>query len=256
MGDTLHASELLSEFGLHFESTYRLLVCLDCEVALTSQSAATHFRNIHHDSRLKISKPQLDAACAQLDVSTQMPTDLWAIPAIPGLRMFTDALLCGVQGCCKVYSTQLSMCKHYRDEHPSTPIPANWTVVFAQRLDNGSHNRLFKVEPPSSSSLEAHAGKDWVMQLYETIDNLTQVPNLAPNDPRSLTPWLRSTGWPSHVLGHTKSHLRRLVSYPLDSEFPWLRPAMLALYERSASLIEGTPVLALQKLNTPDPQKT
>ncbi|KXN93394.1 ATP-dependent DNA helicase tlh2 [Leucoagaricus sp. SymC.cos] len=254
LGPSLQTDSRLSPMGLYVEITHRLLVCIDCEVALTSRSAIVHFRTVHNDKRLKIKSEALSDACVELDIRAEFPSDLDGVPAIPGLRMFTDALVCRIDGCCKVYSTITSMQKHHRSQHPHAPLPSNWNLTFAQRLDHGNNNTLFCVEPPKT--VAATPSVDWVTLLNQKIDELTHFQSLVPTDPRSVTPWLRSTAWPSHVAGQTPSHLRSLVAYPRSDEFTWLRPAMMAMYERSVSLIEGTPTLPLQKLNTPDPNKT
>ncbi|KAF9439961.1 hypothetical protein P691DRAFT_768534, partial [Macrolepiota fuliginosa MF-IS2] len=254
VGSPLGIHSYLSMIGLYFEPRYKFLVCPDCGIALTSNSAPAHVRTNHPACKTSVNNAIFAKTCKELGIVATLPTINAIVDAITGLKLYPDALQCAAGSCDKVYGSVGSMKQHHRNHHHDVPLPRSWPSTPAQRLDNALHSTLFPViVPPNPSAPPSLA---WLNALDTTNAKAIKSDPLAVSDPRDLNQWLRSTNWATHVQGYDVDFLRSLVAYPADKEFPWLREAVVQKFIADAQLIEKTPLLALQKLNTENPAKT
>lgn len=72
-------------------------------------------------------------------------------------------------------------------------------------------------------------------------------------DGRVVTPWLRSTQWHEYTRGRNPKKLQKLVAMPNEDEFPGIRTAVSAYFDKCTERIIDLPLLVRQKLNTQDP---
>lgn len=241
----------LFKLGLYLEPAWKFLVCTQCEVALAALSAANHAKNVH---RVPLKVPQIVDIFKRFDVVDELPIIDGPVPPISGLPLFPAALRCGVPKCPKMYCTDKSIKRHYREGHPDIPVPKSWRTGPAQRLDSAFHNSLFSVTLPRDAPVPPLS--TWIGDLEATITAAIKVDPLKVSDPRELNPWLRATLWPTHVASYDVHLLQQLVALPAPTEFPWLRSTVTRKFLDDVKLIDQTPLLSLQKLNTEDPQKT
>lgn len=241
----------LFKIGLYFEPQWKVLICTQCQMALAAGSAASHVKN-HADGPVKTAR--LAAVCRELGVVSELPDINTPIPPISGLPIFPAALCCGVSGCYKRYITEKSLKRHYKEAHSGVPVPKSWRNGPAQRFDKSFHNSLFPVVLPLQTPTPPTS--TWIEDLEAAITAAIAIDPLRVSDPRELNNWLRATTWPSHIAPYEARHLQKIVALPGPAEFPWLKGVVARKFAEDVKLIETTPLLALQKLNTDDPQKT
>jgi hypothetical protein len=245
----------LVSIGLYYEPTWLVLICTSCGIALCRNTAYTHVKNHHPVFRPTLNRELLSNACQQLEIEETMPDVFLPIAPISGLPIHTSGLLCPFVTCNKVYGTPGSMDYHHRREHPELPKPMRYTQVHAQRFDNQKRRSYFQVHKPQDPARSSAFPSEWLTNKESFISESASQGQHTYHDARELNDFLRVTKWPAHIQRYNPAELRHLVRDPEKKEIPWLRAAVLHKLRSDVGLIEETPLLIRQRLNTADPQK-
>lgn len=226
-----------------------------CQVLLTTQTGLVHVRGAHVPSYTKMSEEEYRAVCVELMIRDEYPAldELDGGAAIGGLTLFMKTLVCGVDGCGKLFTSGGSIRKHYNGIHSirAAQAPIQYNVTPAQRIDNNHHRILFHVVPPpgpSTSSLDI----DWIDRLDAEIGEEMQKIELGAVDPRFVNALLKKTRWLEHVCGYEPAELRSLVALPTADEIPQLKGIMVWIVDTAMNTASFAPSTLLQKLNTKD----
>ena len=144
---------------------------------------------------------------------------------------------------------------HYSKCHPGIPSPkfSSLPEIYAQQLNKGQNKTLFEVIA-ATANLETAPSSMVIDHLRTFRDNL--VPQYFPKtlDARALDPWMRFTGWHSHVQPFHIIELISMVSMPRKDEMILnkLAATVTAIYEKAYKFIDNTNTIVLQKLKTDD----
>jgi hypothetical protein len=122
-----------------------------------------------------------------------------------------------------------------------------------QQIHRGSKSSFFQViprqaAPPNPDDLEAE-------RLWKAVKEADKQDQQRDINARQVTPFLLTTRWHEHVQGYNTAELVALVTHPKREEFPGLLHAAKHLFEGATQLIDETPELILQILNSADPDK-
>lgn len=165
-----------------------------------------------------------------------------------------------VEGCikcptCSGVFGRTTMPSHYSKFHPGIPSPkfSSLPSIYAQQLNKGQNKTLFEVVVVTAN-LETAPSSTVINHLRTSRDNL--VPQYFPKtlDARALDPWMRFTGWHSHVQPFHTTELISLVSIPRKDEMILnkLAVTVTAIYETAYEIMGNTNTIVLQKLKTDD----
>jgi hypothetical protein len=220
-------------------------------VSLLQAQVQTHFSGVHADVGIRLDLTKLNDACSSFELAQVLPnTGLGPIEEVQGLRII-GCLLCG--SCGALHSVEDQMARHHSQCHPSEPRPRSWEKVSAQRLNNGSAKSYFQIFPRQLFTLSED---EQIIQHYRKLVQEMWDDNDEETDIRCVNSWLRTTKWHEHVKPYKTEKLRQLVAPLSKEEFPELRPAVLKLLQLAMEAINKLPELVLQRLHTPDPDKT
>lgn len=126
---------------------------------------------------------------------------------------------------------------------------------LAQQLDHGIHKPLFQIIPITKTT-STPLNTTLITRLREQRNKAIRSYVPQDIDARAVSPWLLTTGWHLHVQPFPVAELQRLVESPRKNDPLYkLSNAIDMLFERGLTLLDQTPELILQKLNSPDPQK-
>ncbi|KAJ3562154.1 hypothetical protein NP233_g9754 [Leucocoprinus birnbaumii] len=242
----------LQALGLHFQSELKLLSCSTCSVLLTASTAYAHTKAHVQVRRLPISGGTLALVCDTFSVANEYPPlPTKPRPAISGLKLYEEALLCGVGGCKRIFATANSMRDHHSKKHTS-PTPKAWRVVPAQRFNNNSHRSYFRVLPPKPPS-EAKPDKFAFLKPFNKIINhIIKPQSLYTEDHRSVSAWLKHTKWHEHCRDFEADALRQLVQLPARDEFPRLKATVSYVIDCAMLCVDTVSTRIRQLLNTGD----
>jgi len=201
----------------------------------------------------KASDEDYKTICADLMIREDYPTasELDGGTAIGGLDVFTKALVCGVEGCSKLFASGGSMKNHYDTVH-GIKAPTQYNIAAAQRLDKNHHKVFFRVIPPSDIAIPS-LDNDWITKLDSEIRDTMQEVNLEAIDPRYINALLKKTRWMEHVRGHEPAELRSLVTLPAADEIPMLREVVMYIVDVAMNMTNHAQPTLLQLLNTKNP---
>lgn len=272
-------------YGLLFNRRGCFLLCTNnhprCGLALSLRSAENHLKDIHELAfgALKLTgtwRKNLQEICQPLGLITTLPTGLENILPFAGLQVYTNLEQCtvslGSATCGKIFCAETrSLETHLRKVHnmPTGQIPIKMKPVSkrvsGQQLSHNTGYFTVVVPPPLSitpnsapvlaASINPTLGVPrWMAEMDAAINAPLQISNLNPGDSRVVEEWLNKLGWREHLKQYSDwSLLQSLVEPPHKLDFPWLRPAVLALFQDAMDLIPSTASLSLQKLRSPDP---
>lgn len=170
-----------------------------------------------------------------------------AISPIEGLAV-VDAFKC--TECGYILSTARHLNTHFSEQHAHNTRTDRYVPVLAQHLNNFSSRTYFEVSPPASTAAPLTID-DYITNLTEDINRVYSSVQVEP-DTRNVPSWLKITGWHEHLANIPPKNVRCLVSFPTVNEFPTLKKYVSQLLHDCCALIVETPVLVLQKLNSPD----
>jgi Orsellinic acid/F9775 biosynthesis cluster protein D len=247
----LFANDFLKAHLLVINKTHHLLLCSACEVVVLPSQAGEHMKNLHDMIIRPATLAQLVAEVKYYSVAEVVPDrPTKVIDAIEGLAV-TQSIQCAGKKCSFLSPVEYQLRRHQREAHKILGTVESNSMVPTQRFNNGNNKTYFHVTLPAPEPLNASI-MDHIKDLKLVVRN-SQKALLADEDVRNMAPWLRITRWSEHIKGHKVTDLRALVSTP--SEYQGLREGLDHLFEKAASLFDSTPLLVLQRLNSPDPLK-
>jgi hypothetical protein len=242
----LYDTVTLRALGLCVNQRFSLLICVPCGVVLVPSQGASHLAQKH-----SLRCAELCRIIAPYSLLSSIPPAMnGAIRPIEGLPV-VDAFKC--TDCGYILSTTRHLNTHFSEKHPHNTRPDRYAPISAQHLNNFSSKNYFEVSIPMSATTP--------LTIDDYIANVTKEMNLVHTtlsvqpDARNIPQWLQITGWHEHLAGHIPKNLRQLVSFPTVAEFPTLKKYVAQLLHDCCALIKETPVLVLQKLNSPDMAK-
>jgi hypothetical protein len=250
----------LHPFGLAIEPTTHLICCISCACYLTPTAIADHFRHKHSDSGAYPSSTIIEKATKKHNLANAIP-ELWKsntpISRLPGLPVMDRCVRCTL--CTSVYADS-SIRTHITKKHPGSTVIAlgSLPAIHGQKLSQGRNNKIFEVFPCSlpHGALAKTTPALYLESLRDIRNKEILEYNPATVDPRAVSPWLLSTGWHLHLQGSDPQALRAYTIAPKNEGYlDFLQAGVIAFVERAAALIEHTPELVLQSLNTPDLSK-
>lgn len=237
--------------GLLVNTFLSSFICTTCHVALAPPHLEGHFKSQHPLSSFKIDSTLLNQTIETWDLADSLPdlvSDCGTF--IEGLPLL-DAWSCPH---CVYFCGQLSsMKKHHEKNHSTLPKPLSWINIKAQQLDHGIHKTFLKVTPPESSTTPQPLSLLYDLRIQQQQSAYSIL--ATEEDPRMVSPWLKTTGWHLHIAGYSPQELVDLVALPNKEEFIGLEEAVQTLFERTTENLATIPELILQKINTSDSAK-
>ncbi|KAG2012821.1 helicase domain-containing protein [Coprinopsis cinerea AmutBmut pab1-1] len=226
--------------GCVVESRTRLLYCLKCKIMLPYTWLPDHWSQKHKGLGIHPKPNQFFSLGKEYKLAKELP-ELWLslepIPSLKGLPVVSDCVRC--PHCRHVYLAS-SLASHCSRQHPGLPVPTSLPRIKAQRLSNGTKNRLFEVTEPSDSD-------------DSSVVDLTPLEKMFSEQRAERTASLRST----HVDPYNVDDLIRLAALPSKQEnSDRITDSVIGLFRFAYDLIPGAPPLVLEMLNTPNPINT
>ena len=163
--------------------------------------------------------------------------------AISRLDVFTKALVCGVEGCSKLFASGGSIKNHYETVH-GIKAPTQYNIVAVQHLDKNHHKVFFCVIPPSDIPIPS-LENDWIAELDSEIRDTMQEVNLEAINPQYINALLKKTQWMEHVHGHKPAELQSLVALPTADEIPILREVVMYIVDISINMTNHAQLILL-----------
>lgn len=244
--------DYLQPLGLFIQSRLRVFICSHCESALLPKSVARHFSELHKDIHMNVDEAKILAVALSWKLCDAMPTVQSPAMMFQGLTLHEDCIKC--PSCARVF-TRGTISSHHSREHSAIPTPGfdKLVPIYAQKLNNGQHKSLFEVTVPLHS-LAPSSTNMIINHLRISRNNL--LPNFVPTttDPRSLSSWMKYTGWHTFVKEHPTSSLIALVAMPQKNEpdLEKLKAVVTSIFDSGYQTIETTNTIVLQKLKTDD----
>jgi hypothetical protein len=247
----LETAPYLDSIGLDVNVILELLICRACQISLLESHILAHMADIHTDEHIKVDSDKLKDDCLAMQVSEGLP-ELGRGPfqEFHGLLVH-DCLLC--EKCGWIGGGPDSMKNHHWSQHKDSRLPGSWKAIKAQRLNNSSKKNYLWILPRAATemtgteSIIANLRSQWATSLEKDSGES--------HDARVLSPWLRTTKWNEHVCSYDQAELLGLVAPLTRDELPGLKSAVASLMQCAMKLIDITPELVLQILNSPDPDK-
>jgi hypothetical protein len=244
MSEDLVDTDTLRSLGLCINTRHHLLLCVFCQSWIVPAHVPTHIKNNHPNLRKYFFPAALEGLVERFNLCIQdPPIPTQVCHAIQGIAV-VDALSCSL--CRYVCPKASSMLKHHQKKHSMEPRPNKWISVPAQQYNQAVSKVYFQVA--REITLDGPVG---VGDTFERISDIVGATKTV-SDVRNIAPWLRITKWHLQVEPYSTSKLLFLVSVPALTEFPTLKLALSELLEEASDMIDATPILILQKLNSPD----
>ncbi|KAJ3554826.1 hypothetical protein NP233_g12345 [Leucocoprinus birnbaumii] len=246
----IHAE--IQTLGLYFQKDYKLFACSSCKVLLTAVTALGHARAHLGKMKSPVSDKGFAYICAILGAAVEYPSMAHKppIPAISGLELYKEALLCEEDNCGSVFSTAGSIRQHHSTHHGGSP-PKDWKVVTAQHFNNNTHRPLFRVIAPKPPTRKFDKFR-FLDKLNASINTIVKPSSLYNDDAREVSAWLKHTKWHVYMKDHDPKFLRSLVDLPDHGEFPGLRSTVNYIVDCAMLCIDPVSSRIRQLLNTDD----
>jgi Orsellinic acid/F9775 biosynthesis cluster protein D len=200
---------VLNSLGLVVDPDLAALCCEVCQIALVPTEVESHLKTQHRDAKVKVQTALLLKVCEKLAIGPGLPALPFSetVKQYAGLAMYTGI---GCQLCPYASTSSEVMKRHYRNRHPTEPVPARWPSVDLQQLNRSSHKSFIHVKPlhvarPTEDEL-------CLDQLYGELEELDRKDHNVAINARQISPWLLSTCWHEHIEGHDVSELRSSVA--------------------------------------------
>lgn len=245
--------EDLQPLGLSIQSRLRLMICSHCQSALLPKSVVRHFSDLHKNIHVQVNEKKILAVAQLWNLCTEMPDVASPTIVFQGLALLEGCIKCPF--CERIFS-QNTMPSHHSTDHAGIPTPGfNQLVpIYAQKLNNGNHKSLFEVIVPVPHASAPLSINIIIDHLRTSRDNL--IPQYFPTtiDPRSLSSWMKYTGWHTFVELHDTSTLIAYVAMPQKHEptLERLKIAVTSIFNTGYQDIDNTNIIVLQKLKTED----
>lgn len=249
IGPYLLEAKFLSDYNLTINTQYCLLLCLSCRCAIVPAQLKSHLQSKHAIPLIEEDKKAIGCLLTVCKVE---------LSALPTLHDKTISRIDGLPvqsghpcpSCNVVRLTYESLKAHMRQHHKGVSYPAEDIKVNAQQLRTGTFVVRVHVleEVPSKFSTDDILAQAKAMQEVE--DGLAAVEASSSNDHRDYCPWLRNVRWQDLTEGKDISKLIGLVAFPKPEEFPRLKDGLLFMLDHATGLLDSTPELILQGLNT------
>ena len=245
-------------FNTYFDSlglsatSYKAICCLACQMTFSPEEMLHHLKQ-HTNRHETINTEHYIDAIRLCNISPTLvtppndplPCPLIGLPVQQGL---------GCNHCPWAGTTLASLQWHFSTAHRTLQSSLDPLPCHIQRFNNGNPS-WFRVQEPCRDDFSVDSHREDTADLYAFLKNPIQAPDIT-NDPREITPWLRSTGWHLQVANHNAAGLCKLVATPGKDELAGLSNAILKYIQEGIHLIGSTDEIVLQRLNTEDPDKT
>ncbi|KAF8957928.1 hypothetical protein BDZ97DRAFT_1924184 [Flammula alnicola] len=240
---------ILQPLGLFIQPLYRILICTACDSALLPAAVARHFQDQHTGpSNVQVSQARIDQVAAEWGLAQVMPKIMGPVIQINGLLLIKDCIKC--PACGGVYSSP-TMPGHYSKEHPGIRAPTfrDLPTVHAQQLNKGKYKTLFEVIIPGLRP--KLPSSEIIINRYRSArDQLIDEYLPKTLDARSVSPWLQTVGWYSHVQPFNRQELLHLVEMPKnEGSLGKLKAAVHGIYALGYQRMAETNTIVLQTLN-------
>ena len=257
--DGLYHHPSLELINMVVDPDLRALCCNICQVALAPDQVPAHLLDKHKG--ISVNEKRLEEMLNELEVEVMdaLPEPLLSMQGVPpfkGLKVW-DGFACQI--CPQVYQHQQSLHDHHMAKHEK-PCPTSWPACKMQQLNHGgAHLRtMWRVHDHPSMTSTSNDMTDIFGALREELDqDVTEESRMV--DERTVSLWLRTTKWHTHVAGYDVKMLCKLVEMPGreddDPHAPGIKGVVREYFEQATTLLEQTDELVLQRLNSPDPLK-
>lgn len=235
-------------------TTYRALVCQSCQIALGPEQMKSHLlKSPHHvTDNITIDDEQYETAIKthRILATLPYPPTTTVLSPLAGLKIFSG-LSCPH---CNFGAPSAEGLRSHCDRNHQLRPPKDPISCTVQQLNTtpGPYRKFFKIAAPEviaeghSSQLEAialEAEKFLRKSLFDPAAN---------PDPRTKTPWLRSTGWLEVTQDLDPGPLTETV-LPADTDYARLGPASLSWLNSIKERLPMLPKLVAQQVHTDDP---
>jgi hypothetical protein len=208
-----------------------------------------HLNNQHTDVRVPrdLLLEELSRIPAASCFPSPVPEPVQPVPGLP----FHEAYQC--RHCPKLYGTLESLKKHYRGNHVGMKVDKTQDKVTCQRWNQSDGRTYFLVFPKRGKPPVTN--QDFLNMVEKTISlNSTSNHVSADLDNRLMSPFLVKMKWVKLIAGLDLEHVKQLLSPPTKQEMGNIEEAARLYFKNCLSLIDKTPDLELQWLNTDDVQ--
>lgn len=250
MGEVLH-HPYLDTINIVVDPDLHILCCHICQVALPPDHVSGHIKNAH--PAIKLDVDQYCQAVEDMQIAPALPISITGdrhLSAYKGLKIH-DGFACNL--CSYVGGSTRTMANHHRAEHDTIPTPKHWSCCKMQQLNKGAGKRFWRIAGGEKIDCDHQRAIDAMRQEMSEVTRVDQVPQ----ENRMVSPWLLTTEWHKHVIGHEAAALRKLVEIPQDTHpiMPGIATAVEQYFKSASILLDTTDELILQRLNTPEPSK-
>lgn len=244
----------LDSFGLVINDVIHSICCIDCQTAILPHKVRRHLWRIHNLA-LDVNEAQWSEICDKLDVAEGFPQFHGPIEALKHIKV-VNGIACA--SCSKCLAGVRQMRSHHTLAHSDISMPTAWREITMQRLTQHGDTPNFNVTtikdlPVQSFDMDeqllAKAHNDLIVNPHDCKDATTP-------DERMVSPWHLTTGWHHHVRDFDPSELQTLVENPKAIEFPGLAEAVRSYMSHASDLLDVTDELVLERLNTPNPERS
>jgi hypothetical protein len=192
----------LKKLNLAINTELHFLCCEICQVAILPSAAKTHVKTKH--PQMEFDDMKFAEAMKEEGIPSELPKISGARSQVEGLAVH-DAIACG--HCNKVLTSIKSMHNHHSEEHKGTTRPKEWRACKAQHFRNGgpdAHQIFWEVK--NHVEPEACVKETLIRAIMKDMESVLQVVE-APQDKRTVSPWLLTTRWHEHLAGNKPTDL-------------------------------------------------
>ncbi|TEB37068.1 hypothetical protein FA13DRAFT_1787319 [Coprinellus micaceus] len=244
-------SSWLASYGLAINSRLQLFNCLECRQMYHAKNVAAHL-GTHSRVIKKVFKTKLADVVSVQRIHSDYPTipPTTVMLELAGLDMVKEF------GCpvCPQAGSKATVEQHIRAKHPRQGHKAQ-ADVYTQVLNKGAARTRLRVTPigqVGDKDTDTPAG-EWKGKFKSLYKNVLDTTRVTPNA-RYISPWLMRTGWHTLIDNRDPAPLVELVSMPKkDDPLYWVDSLVREYMEDASSLIQGTSIHTLQRLNSAEP---
>lgn len=221
-------SAFLNCLTLFFYKPLRILICIECQVAIAPTHLRKHLRTAPHNNTL-VTSHQVNAITQELDVHPDDKFDSFDpdLPAIPGIP-FEPGVRCSVQGCRETRTSMDTMGRHLKNEHSETLSSARPIETMVQVIFN-SNQRRYPVQVPTFHSIGStppDAYRLAIEQANKRLHNWQHKQTV--NDPSQTSFFYTQYPWHDTIADIRPDRIQSWIALP--DEYPGLTNTIRLYY--------------------------
>ncbi|KAG2038742.1 hypothetical protein BDR03DRAFT_1009494 [Suillus americanus] len=243
------ALSTLRKISIIIDATYKVAICIDCEVAIPASHVRSHAVKQH-----RFRPPpneELNAILASVGCVDEFSAPPHPIPPMPGLKIIRGSQ-CTIPGCQHITATHRTMQDHFKLNHSSQGWRLNSTDRDMQRVYEFRGNQtlvLVDLERMASHQRNYDEYLAVIAKYAPAIDDDSYRVN---SDTRTHGSFLAKMRWNKGVEGLNIPQLLQVASGPTNDEghLQLLQAAVLDWLQTSCGVLPSLDVTYLRWINT------